>query len=185
MESEYNDKYDREYWSSVGIVSDGGCGSACSQFVTGMQLSGVATVFTYGGVAEMKMDASAFTGGSVNSYESHWRKVSVSERFGDLITLGKSEWTRLHAGSWLHSPMPFPHKARASFNWNMIFFTKLGTNSLPREYYDIPSDKHLALWAHNDDGMQKIYRTIIKLDWDMIKSNHVCQAPGQSPGFTI
>ena len=185
MENEFAHLYDRNYWTNVAIVSDGGCGSACSQFVTGMQLGGVAKIFTYGGIAGMNMDASSFTGGSVNKYESHWRKVSVSERFGDLITLGKSEWSRLHAETWVHSPMPFPHRAKASFNWNMIFFTKLGTESLPREYYEIPSDKHLALWAHDDDGMQRIYRTIINLDWDMIKSNHTCQAQVQTPEFTI
>jgi hypothetical protein len=67
----------------------------------------------------------------------------------------------------------------------MMFFLKLGQNSLPREYYEIPSHKHLALWAHDDDGMQKIYQTIITTDWDMIKGNHIRQAKGHGPQFTI
>jgi hypothetical protein len=185
MDQELGTRYDRDYWTDVALVSDGGCGSACSQFVTSMQLSGTATVFTYGGIATLPMDASAFTGGSVNSYDNHWRKVSVSERFGDLITLGKSDWSRLHQDTWVHSPTPFPHIGRASFNWNMIFYTKLGEHSLPREYYEIPSHMHLALWAHDDDGIQKIYHTIINIDWDMIKSNHICQKPPLSSEFTI
>jgi hypothetical protein len=138
-----------------------------------MQLSGRATVFTYGGITQLGgMDASSFTGGSVNSYDHHWRMVSVAERLGDLITLGKSDWSRLHADTWIHSPVPFPTKAKASFNWNMMFFDQLGEDSLPRQMYEILSHKHIRLWAHDNESMRHVYNEIISLDWMMIKRCH-------------
>jgi hypothetical protein len=44
---------------------------------------------------------------------------------------------------------------------------------------------HLAQWAHDDEGIQKIYHTIIKMDWDKIKSNLSCQKPALTSEFTV
>ena len=50
---------------SIAILTDGECGSACSQFTTLLQLSGKATVISYGGYTGEEMDGSAFAGGNV------------------------------------------------------------------------------------------------------------------------
>ena len=79
-------------WRDVAFVSDGTCGSACALFLQGIQLSGVATGFTYGGVANTAMDVAAFAGGNVESYENFWPKMAFASRVGHLATIGEARW---------------------------------------------------------------------------------------------
>ncbi|KAF4743000.1 hypothetical protein FOZ63_012598, partial [Perkinsus olseni] len=58
-------RYDRNYWTEVAFVTDGNCGSACSMFTQTLQLSGAATAFTFGSLANQAMDVASFGGGNV------------------------------------------------------------------------------------------------------------------------
>ena len=43
--------------------------------------------------------------------------------------------------------MPFPTRATAKFNWNMMFAPQLGEDALPRQFYLLPPTMHINKWA--------------------------------------
>eukprot|EP00121_Abeoforma_whisleri_P003414 Awhi_evm1s3066 len=53
------------WWEDIRVVSDGACGSACALFTSKLWLHKKATLFTYGGIAEEKMNFASFHGGNV------------------------------------------------------------------------------------------------------------------------
>ena len=51
--------------TDIRILTDGTCGSTCSQFVSRPYLTGAATLYTYGGFEDEKLDISSFNAGNV------------------------------------------------------------------------------------------------------------------------
>ena len=154
--------YDRSYWTQIAFVSDGTCGSACSLFTQGVQLSGSAVAFTYGGVADAAMDVASFAGGNVEEYADFWPQLALAARVGQIVSRGQSPWSKAHERTWVASPIAFPTRAGARFNWNMMFSSDMGPDALPRQFYLIPARKHLNMWASTSAELELIYHEIAR-----------------------
>ena len=164
-------KYDFGYWTEIGFVSDGTCGSACALFTQNIQTNGDAVGFTYGGVANTALDVAAFAGGNVEEYDTFWPTLAFAAKVGHLASGGEAEWSKMHEKSWVSSPIAFPTKAKGRFNWNMMFAEAMGPNALPRQFYIIPGRRHINLWASTPEDMNAIYLEIAKIPaWGEIES---------------
>ncbi|KAF4669570.1 hypothetical protein FOL47_002455 [Perkinsus chesapeaki] len=142
-----NKEWQRGYWRDIAILSDGGCGSACSMFAMGLHMYGKATSYTFGGIADEPMSVSAFTGGNVESYAKVWPKVNFAAHLGNWATFGKAKWSELNDLDWVNYATAFPTRATATFNWNMAFHRGLGDKALPIQWYRVPSHRHIDRWA--------------------------------------
>ncbi|KAF4657714.1 hypothetical protein FOL47_008324 [Perkinsus chesapeaki] len=166
------DSYDRKYWSEVSFVTDGNCGSACSMFTQTLQLSGAATAFTFGSLADQPMDVSSFGGGNVLQYDDIAPMLNIASHLGNWATFGRSEWSQITRESWVNRPMPFPTAAQASYTWNIELAQQLGPNSLPRQFYRIPGHKHLNMWARNLRERVSVHETIADFkSWESLRAN--------------
>jgi hypothetical protein len=154
--------YDRNWWTQIAFVSDGTCGSACALFVQGIQASGDAVGFTYGGVKDNPLDVASFAGGNVEEYVKFTGELSLARRIARLASQGLDEWSTAHADSFVDSPVPMSTKSTVRFNWNMMFMKAMETDSthLPRQFYLVPGRKHLNTWPTSQRAMSAVYRTI-------------------------
>ena len=162
-------EYERGYWTQIAFVSDGTCGSACALFTQGIQTNGDAVAFTYGGLADTALDVAAFAGGNLEEYDEFWPGIAFGARVGRLASLGKAKFTKAHENSWVSHPIAFPSKAKARFNWNMMFVRAMGPHALPRQFYIIPGRKHFNLWGGDEKSLEELYADIIGIpDWAAI-----------------
>ncbi|KAF4694286.1 hypothetical protein FOZ60_008439, partial [Perkinsus olseni] len=152
--------YDAKYWTEVAFVTDGSCGSACSSFTQTLQLSGAATAFTFGGLADQPMDVAAFGGGDVLEYDFTSSGLNIASHLGYWATFGESQWSKMHANSWVNKPIPFPNSARVSYTWNIDLPLQLGPEALPRQLYIVPPHKHLNMWARDLEERAAIHKEI-------------------------
>lgn len=69
---------------SIKYITDGTCGSACSQSTTRAYIDGMATVISYGGIEGQPIDISSFNGGNIDhDVENFWQSYAT-----DLISIG-------------------------------------------------------------------------------------------------
>ncbi|KAF4701741.1 hypothetical protein FOZ63_029278, partial [Perkinsus olseni] len=178
--------YDAKYWTEVGFVTDGNCGSACSSFTQTLQLTGAATAFTFGGLADQPMDVAAFGGGDVLEYDRISPLLNIASHLGYWATFGKSSWSKEHANTWVNKPIPFPNSARARYTWNMDTpISHLGSDALPRQFYIIPPHKHLNMWARNLDERAAIHQEIVSIkNWTHLRVNPQFPDLGYCPAYS-
>ncbi|KAF4656969.1 hypothetical protein FOL47_008654 [Perkinsus chesapeaki] len=178
--------YDREYWSEVSFVTDGNCGSACSIFAQVLQLSGAATAFTFGSLADQPMDVASFGGGNVLAYDDILPSLNMAGHLANWATFDRSEWSQITRESWVNKPMPFPTPATASYTWNILLASQLGPDSMPRQFYKIPGHKHLNMWARNLSERSSIHEAIIEFkSWDSLKANPQFGDSGDCPAYHL
>ncbi len=177
--------YDRNWWSQIAFVSDGTCGSACALFLQGIQSSGDAVGFTYGGIANQPLDVASFAGGNVEEYTQFTAELALARRIARLASQDLDEWSKAHVNSFVDSPVPMSTKSTARFNWNMMFVKVMtddpNSKPLPRQFYLIPARKHLSHWPSNQRDMDHIYAEIAAIqDWAQIPAQF-SQTHGQCP----
>ncbi|EER18120.1 hypothetical protein Pmar_PMAR009146 [Perkinsus marinus ATCC 50983] len=176
--------YDKNYWSEVAFVTDGNCGSACSMFTQTLQLSGIATAFTFGALADQPMDVASFGGGDEYEYDEAIPLINIASHLGHWATLGQSEWSRRYETSWVNKPVPFPNSARVKYTWNGGLTAQLGPESLPRQFYIIPPHKHLNMWARNSAERAAIYEEIVSIkSWTELRKNPQFPDMGSCPTY--
>jgi hypothetical protein len=180
-------EYERGYWEQIAFVSDGTCGSACALFTQGIQTNGDAVAFTYGGLADRPLDVATFAGGNVEEYDDFWPGLAFGARIGRLASKGEAAYTKAHEKSWVASPIAFPSKAKARFNWNMMFVKAMGEHALPRQFYLIPGRKHFNRWGNDEKSMNELYHEIASIaDWGAIPAQFAAthgQCPKESTPF--
>jgi hypothetical protein len=173
--------YETGYWTQIAFVSDGTCGSACALFTQGIQTNGDAVAFTYGGVANTALDVASFAGGNVEEYDTFWPSLSFSSKVGRLASGGQAPYSVTQEKSWVSSPIAFPTKAGARFNWNMMFVEAMGNDALPRQFYLIPGRRHFNIWGTDDATRQSIYEEISAIEnWASIPAQFAV-SHGQCP----
>lgn len=181
--------YQTGYWTQTAFVSDGTCGSACALFTQALQTNGDAVAFTYGGVADSPLDVASFAGGNVEEYSSFWPSLAFAAKVGRLASDGKAPWSKTHENTWVSSPIAFPTRATARFNWNMMFSSAMGPDALPRQFYLIPARKHLNVWTASEDGLAEVYSQITGIqDWGAIPAQFAPthgQCPKERTPFAI
>ena len=181
--------YEAGYWRQVSFVTDGTCGSACALFTQGIQTNGDAVAFTYGGLADTAMDVASFAGGNVEEYDAFWPSLAFAAKLGHLASGGRDAWSTAHARSWVASPIAFPTRAGARFNWHMMFVEAMGENALPRQFYLIPARRHVNLWASDDAEREQVYAHIAAIrDWAGIPAQFAAthgQCPLEVDPFTV
>ena len=112
---------------SIKIVTDGTCGSACSQFVSGPYLTGSATLYTYGGVPGEPMDISAFQAGNVLEWKNVWLPMTLQSVIATFLA---------SPGDELRGWWPFATGGAARFAQTATRYPDiLGKGSLWREWY--------------------------------------------------
>lgn len=162
--------FDRRFWNEIGFVSDGTCGSACALFTTTLQTSGYGVGFTFGGIANTALDISSFAGGNLEDYEKFWPKIAIAAKLGELASGGDDPFTKDHAGSWSHHPIAFPTKAKAAFNWSMMFMKSFGPEALPRQLYLVAGRRHFNYWGTDWESMAPLLNEIISIPkWRRLK----------------
>jgi hypothetical protein len=173
--------YEFGYWSQIAFVSDGTCGSACALFTQGLQSTGDAVAFTYGGIAGTALDVASYAGGNVEEYEDFWPKLSFAAKVGKIASGGNAPWIKAQLKTWVASPIAFPTTAKARFNHNMMFVKAMGDNALPRQFYIMPGRKHFNIWGSDEESRTRVYDAIAKIpDWGTIPSDFA-RSHGQCP----
>ncbi|XP_065187535.1 uncharacterized protein LOC135818131 isoform X3 [Sycon ciliatum] len=129
----------------VAILSDGRCGSACSQFSSQMLLSRAASVITYGGYAGEPLDSSAFAGGNVLIWSDVIWKSGLSMAIWSMLVGSDPELTFNTYGFTV--PLPLPSSALTRFDFTEVYIRELGPDSLPREWYTLPGTMRLPRWT--------------------------------------
>lgn len=173
--------YDHDYWTEIAFVSDGTCGSACALLTQGLQTNGEGVAFTYGGLADQPLDVASFAGGNVEDYEDFWPGIAFGAKAGSLASLDTAKWSVSKKDFWVSYPIPFPTKARASFNWNMMFVEAMGDNALPRQFYLIPGRRHFNVWGRDPDTVMSLYKEIAAIEsWGAIEGQFAA-THGQCP----
>jgi hypothetical protein len=173
--------YVKGYWTDISFVSDGTCGSACALFTQGIQTNGDAVAFTYGGIANKALDVASFAGGNVEDYEDFWPKLAFTARVAKLASGGQAPWIKAHEKTWVSSPIAFPTKASANFNWNMMFVEAMGPDALPRQFYLIPGRRHFNLWGSDKVTKTELYRQITVIEnWKQVQGQFAV-THGQCP----
>eukprot|EP00049_Salpingoeca_infusionum_P018298 m.356566 g.356566 ORF g.356566 m.356566 type:complete len:1555 (+) comp17582_c0_seq1:3-4667(+) len=160
-------------YEEVGVVTDGTCGSACALFSTILLSQGYATVFSYGGHSNEPMDISSFAGGNVEDWDSFWPYLVSAQVLGNTL---KGQGASLDM-DLVTASLPTPAATR--FNFHMNFVRMMGTDSLPREWYNIPAHRQLNFWANinadwasNDtDALSHLYLLILDENWDNVLDN--------------
>ena len=173
--------YETGYWTQIGVVSDGTCGSACALFTQGITTNGDAVAFTYGGMKDTALDVASFAGGNVEEYADFWPGLSFGSKVGSLASRGEAPYTKAHEKSWVSSPIAFPTRASARFNWNMMFVEAMGDQALPRQFYLIPGRRHINMWGTDEQSIANLYAQIIGIgDWAAIPAQFA-ETHGQCP----
>ncbi|EER12011.1 hypothetical protein Pmar_PMAR019115 [Perkinsus marinus ATCC 50983] len=176
--------YDPNYWTEVAFVTDGNCGSACSLFTQTLQLTGAATAFTFGGLADQAMDVASFGGGNVLEYDDTSPLLNIASHLGYWATFGESDWSKRHTRTWVNKPIPFPNSARVRYTWNIGSAAQLGSESLPRQFYIIPPHKHLNMWARNLDERAAVHKEIVGIkNWTHVRMNPQFADLGDCPAY--
>jgi hypothetical protein len=120
------------YFSKVVVVTDGTCGSACSQFLSKPMADGLVTTVSYGGIQGETMDTSSFCGGNVEDWTSFVNSAS-----------GLSPALRFTPGA-----------SESRFNFAETYNPGA---SLPREFTLLAASKHSDFWP--DLGLTDSART--------------------------
>ncbi|KAF4659760.1 hypothetical protein FOL47_007453 [Perkinsus chesapeaki] len=184
MRSTAGSSYRKDYWTDVAFVTDGNCGSACSLFTETLQLTGRATAFTFGALADQPMDVASFGGGNVYEYDNISPMLNIASHLGYWATFGESDWAKRHTNSWANKPIPFPFSVRARFTWNIGLSGRLGPDALPRQFYIVPPHKHINMWARNLEERSLIHEEIVGYkNWTHLRANPQFEDLGYCPAY--
>eukprot|EP00122_Pirum_gemmata_P020067 Pgem_evm1s18772 len=140
------------------ILTNGVCGSACSQFTSNLQINSA------------KRTATVAVGGYVNEWKTFGPDLNVNTLFGLLLNPEAPSITAT-AGD-LPLPLPF---GEARVNTAHFRLRALGENSLPREYMIIPADVTLDTWVRDvTNPGQKLYDQVVEAGIQVLvnKNNH-------------
>ncbi|KAF4721495.1 hypothetical protein FOZ62_015965, partial [Perkinsus olseni] len=149
-----------------------------------LQLTGAATAFTFGGLANEAMDVAAFGGGNVLDYDDISPLLNIASHLGYWATFGESDWSKRHTNTWVNKPIPFPNIGGVGYTWNIILASQLGPHSLPRQFYIIPPHKHLNMWARNFDERAAIHEEIVSIkNWTHLRMNPQFPDLGDCPVY--
>jgi len=133
------------------LLSDGTPGSTASVFTTMFYTKRVGTVVTFGGVKGQPMDISSFNGGSVGDWTTQWPKHATESMFWSGVFGAASPWDPTTAAYWplpgLNAPKYSSNAMKMKMTQNANMLMHVSTNMLPREFYLIPSARHLDIWA--------------------------------------
>ncbi|KAF4703173.1 hypothetical protein FOZ62_000582, partial [Perkinsus olseni] len=105
--------------------------------------------------------AAAFGGGDVLDYDLTSPELNIASHLGYWATFGESQWSKMHANSWVNKPIPFPNSARVRYTWNIDLPLQLGPEALPRQLYIVPPHKHLNMWARDLEERAAIHKEIV------------------------
>lgn len=123
--------------NNIKILTDGTCGSACSQFVSRAYLTGAATLYTYGGFKDEDMDISAFNAGNVLGWSDVWSMYTLNSFAANAFVSPQK------------TPAAFWPPATGNFRYSYTaqrFPDILGPQSNWREMYVFPAAHHLQYW---------------------------------------
>jgi len=112
-------------FEEIVIMTDGTCGSACSQFISKMQVFNKAIVYSQGGLVGQDMETSGFAGGNVEEWDA------FIDGINQLGTCGVGTLD------------PLPTNAAARFNHREIY---MQDDNIPREFIKLPADVHEDDW---------------------------------------
>ena len=121
------------------IITDGTCGSACSQLISWAYLTGSATVITYGGFEDEVMDISAYQAGNVEQWGNVWPGFSSSSLVASVLATPYETATTWWPPSFAASAFSFARTAT-------VYPDILGPQSLWREWIILPANHHLKYW---------------------------------------
>ena len=117
----------------------------------------------------------------MEEYDNFWPGIAFGARAGRLASLAQASYSKAHEKSWVSHPIAFPTRARARFNWNMMFVRAMGPHALPRQFYIIPGRKHFNRWGSDEQSMAELYDEIVGIrDWASIPSQFAA-THGQCP----
>jgi hypothetical protein len=123
------------YFSKVIVVTDGSCGSACSQYISKLQADSTATILSYGGRLDAELDTSSFHGGNVETWSTFVANAnSISGTTGVTFT-------------------DLPTTAGTRFNFAEGY--QPGA-SLPREFQSLPGLAQLQVWPIGGTSAYKL-----------------------------
>jgi C-terminal processing protease CtpA/Prc len=109
-------------FQKVALLTDGLCGSACSQFASKLRYYGYVATIGMGGILTLPMETSSFTGGNVEDWNAFVPEVAMYNA-NLLAQLPTSAFTR--------------------FNYAEFY---LGNEPLPREFQRIQPDYRITSW---------------------------------------
>jgi hypothetical protein len=184
--------------TEVAVITDGTCGSTCSNFASQLYLNNIATTITYGGIKGEPLDTTSFNGGNIiipfGDGLSFQTMFLLNQKLGNLvfnITGGLPNRDTAEPTPLL----PLPYKGGSvSFAYNAQYIKSLGRNALPREWYRVPGSHHLDWWPANQADwatlkgspmapsavMQTLYREANKK-----LSKCVYEAMGRGQSYTV
>lgn len=150
------------YFEKIAILTDGLCGSACSQAETNLHTRGGTNVITIGGILGQTPETSSFAGGAVYDWPTFVQNVKTYS-------------------SPSNPPQQLPTTAFTRFNFYECYMPPQ-TATLPREYVKQKSDFHLEMWNFGDT--EAIYAAAIALNWH--DTNHSSNSNSiEDGGFTL
>lgn len=136
----------RKYeFKNIIMLTDGLCGSACSQFSSKLRVFNKAIYVGVGGVDEEPFETSSFCGGNVFEY---------NPEFNELIFSGLSASVR---------PKDLPTSATSRYNFAQAYIPS--TDDVPREFKMIDADERLEHWVQVADPLadyEEVYQQVIE-----------------------
>ncbi|KAF4666112.1 hypothetical protein FOL47_004271 [Perkinsus chesapeaki] len=179
-----NTTYDRDYWTDIAFVSNGDCSSGCSVFTETLQVTGKATAFTYGALADQAMDVGSAGSANVLDYSGNSATINYASHLGYWATFGQAEWAKKRTNSWVNKPIPFPNPAAAVYSWYILLQHRLGPDALPRQFYRIPPHKHINMWGRTLEERAPIHEEIVRYkNWTELRSNPQFPDLGYCPAY--
>eukprot|EP00121_Abeoforma_whisleri_P004503 Awhi_evm1s4073 len=143
------------YWKDIRLISDAHCGSACSLFATKLWAHEKATIMTYGGINQ-NMTFSSYQGGIVENGNTFWHSVVLASSCAALAT-GKFDLLEKMSDLSLATAGFYSFNFREGY----IHHRHLGSNPLPREFYQLPGDYYFPVWLNfsdYDNSQREIFR---------------------------
>jgi len=144
-------------FNKIIALSDGGCGSTCDTFSRTAWFHSLSNpkaptfrYVTFGGTGKRgDISGTSFPGGNVNDQDFVTQSWGV---YGLSYTMAR--WSGVQEyidaidayGDLLPVPPTANDNATPRFSQSQIYQNAMGPNSLPMEYYHIPSDYHIREW---------------------------------------
>jgi hypothetical protein len=118
-------------FSRVMVLTDGQCGSACSQMISHLRYRGVAAIIAKGGLVFENVETSSYAGGNYLFWDD---MVADIQKVPSLQQSTGADH--------------LPTNAFVSFNFNEMY---LGDSVYPREYTKMEADVQLKSWNFEED----------------------------------
>jgi len=148
--------------TSITVITDGTCGSTCSNFVSELYLNNLATVVTYGGIQGLPMDISSFNGGNVVPWLNMQQSMLQNQLLGQIIFNITGELP-----SQEEMPEPFlnpPLFSNLKFAFSEHYIKGFGPGALPREWYEVPGSYHADWWPEYYSDVSSVRKSFATKD---------------------